>query len=60
MVDIVDTRNLYFRICFPNLPVMGAQKNPLLRAGTNNGSDTTRIVRAAGEEGKYTSGIEVP
>jgi len=56
----MNTRNLYFRFRFPNLPVMGAQKNPLLRSGTNNGSDTTRIVRAEGEEGKYTSGIEVP
>ena len=56
----MNTRNLYFRIRFPNLPVMGAQKNPLLRSGTNNGSDTTRIVRAEGEEGKYPSGIEVP
>ena len=48
----MNTRNLYFRICFPNLLVMGAQKNPLLRSGMNNGSDTTRIVRAEGEEGK--------
>ena len=56
----MNTRNLYFRICFPNLPVMGAQKNPLLRSGMNNGSDTTRIVRAEGGEGKYPAGIEVP
>ena len=56
----MNTRNLYFPICFPSVPVMGAQKDPLLRADTNNGSDTTRIVRAEGEEGKYPSGIEVP
>ena len=54
----MNTRNLYFPICFPNLPVVGAQKNPLSRAGTNNGSDTTRIVRVEGEEGKYPLGIE--
>ena len=54
----MNTRNLYFRICFPNVPVMGAQKDPLLRAGTNNGSDTTRIVRAEGEEGKYPSDLK--
>ena len=48
----MNTRNLYFPIRFPNLPVVGTQKNPLSRAGMNNGSDTTRIVRAEGEEGK--------
>jgi len=48
----MNTRNLYSRICFPSLLVMGAPKDPLLRAGTNNGSDTTRIVRAEVEEGK--------
>ena len=56
----MNTRNLHSPICFPNVPVRGAQKDPLLRAGTNNGSDTTRIVRAEGEEGKYPSDIEVP
>ena len=56
----MNTRNLYFCIRFPDVPVMGAQKNPLLRSGMNNGSDTTRIVRAEGEEGKYPSDIEVP
>jgi len=51
----MNPRNLYSRDCFRDLWVMGAQKHLLLRAGKNNGSDTTRIVRAEGEEGKRGS-----
>lgn len=56
----MNTNNLYFRICFPNLRIRGAWWMCVPAQGREtNGSDTPRIVRALGDEGKYLSTLGV-
>jgi len=52
----MNTNNLYSPNCFPNPRIRGAKVRPC--AGWEyNGSDTRKIVRAVGNEGKYLSGL---